>query len=585
MPTSKWKSGNDGIWDTAGNWSTDTVPGSSDDAVIDASGSYTVTLSVPIPVGSIAVSDSSATLAVNDPGQTETVGGGLTNGGDLLVDTGGGQGGTTLSIGGTLSNSNSVAIGNGGLSAATTVTAAGLSNTGTITIRGSASNQATLDIAAPAGFGTAGVLSGQINMSGDALLEFTSGQITTIASTNSSYLQLDGAKPLVADASDTSSNSALTGLSSIAGRLFLDNGASIAPSGNLSVTGELHVDDGGNEGGTTLPITGTLSNSNSVAIGNGGLSAATTVTAAGLSNTGTITIRGSASNQATLDIAAPAGFGTAGVLSGQINMSGDALLEFTSGQITTIASTNSSYLQLDGAKPLVADASDTSSNSALTGLSSIAGRLFLDNGASIAPSGNLSVTGELHVDDGGNEGGTTLPITGTLSNSNSVAIGNGGLSAATTVTAAGLSNTGTINLTGHSGAAAELIVNGAASTSGTISIGSNAELDVTGGNAYTQTGGTTTVSGTLAAASINVTGGLLDFTVALSAGSGTGDINIGGTGSVEFGAAVDAGHKVTFTSAVGTLDLAAPNQFAPTVYGFADGDTIDFLHTAVTAEV
>ena len=76
---------------------------------------------------------------------------------------------------------------------------------------------------------------------------------------------------------------------------------------------------------------------------------------------------------------------------------------------------------------------------------------------------------------------------------------------------------------------------------------------------------------------------MLDFTVALSAGSSTGDINIGGSGSVEFGAAVDAGHKVTFTSAVGTLDLAAPNQFAPTVYGFADGDTIDFLHTTVTA--
>jgi hypothetical protein len=119
--------------------------------------------------------------------------------------------------------------------------------------------------------------------------------------------------------------------------------------------------------------------------------------------------------------------------------------------------------------------------------------------------------------------------------------------------------------------------------SGSISIGSHAELQVTGGNAFTEIGGTTTVTGTLAAATINVTGGLLDFAVALSPGSSTGDINIGGSGSVEFGAAVDAGHRVTFTSAVGTLELAAPNQFAPTVYGFADGDTIDFLQTAVTA--
>ena len=38
---------------------------------------------------------------------------------------------------------------------------------------------------------------------------------------------------------------------------------------------------------------------------------------------------------------------------------------------------------------------------------------------------------------------------------------------------------------------------------------------------------------------------------------------------------------MTFTSAVGTL--IRPNQFAPTVYGFGDGDTIDFLQTTVTS--
>ena len=43
MATIKWISGN-GSWTTASNWSPGTVPGSSDDAVIDASGTYTVTL-------------------------------------------------------------------------------------------------------------------------------------------------------------------------------------------------------------------------------------------------------------------------------------------------------------------------------------------------------------------------------------------------------------------------------------------------------------------------------------------------------------------------------------------------------------
>ena len=88
MATIKWITGN-GSWTTASKWNTGTVPGSSDDAVIDASGSYTVTLGVPITVNSIAISDSSATLAVNDSGQTETILGSLTNSSSLNIDTGG----------------------------------------------------------------------------------------------------------------------------------------------------------------------------------------------------------------------------------------------------------------------------------------------------------------------------------------------------------------------------------------------------------------------------------------------------------------------------------------------------------------
>jgi hypothetical protein len=167
MATIKWITGN-GSWNTASKWDTGTVPGSFDDAVIDASGSYTVTLGVPITVNSIAISDSIATLAVNDSGQTETVTVGLTNGGDLLVDTGGGQGGTALSIGGTLTNSNYVAIGNASLSAATKVTANALSNTGRIDITGGA-NQASLSIATAA----PSIWTGTLNISGDGLLRFS----------------------------------------------------------------------------------------------------------------------------------------------------------------------------------------------------------------------------------------------------------------------------------------------------------------------------------------------------------------------------------------------------------------------------
>jgi hypothetical protein len=127
MATIKWLVGS-GTWNTAAKWSPNSVPGPTDDAVVDAAGSYTVTIDAPaIDVGSITISDSSASLVANN-GQTETVVGDLTNGGSLGVDNGGGQGGTTLSIGGTLTNSNFLQVGNNNL--ATTVTAQGLSNTG-----------------------------------------------------------------------------------------------------------------------------------------------------------------------------------------------------------------------------------------------------------------------------------------------------------------------------------------------------------------------------------------------------------------------------------------------------------------------
>src|SRR5262249_14838988 len=253
---------------------------------------------------------------------------------------------------------------------------------------------------------------------------------------------------------------ALTGLATIAGRLDIRDGAVLDPSGDLSVTGSLLVDRFSGEGGTTLPIAGTLTNSNFVGIGNSGLSAPTTVTAAGLVNSGEIDLFGGAGTQATLDIAAAAGFGTAGVLTGDVRLSGDALLEVASGEIATIASGAS--LTIEGAPPGLADASDTGHNSALTGLATIAGRLDIRDGAVLDPGGDLSVTGSLLVDRFTGEGGTTLPIAGTLTNGNFVGIGNGGLSAPTTVTAAGLVNSGEIDLFGGAGTLATLDITAAA---------------------------------------------------------------------------------------------------------------------------
>ena len=325
MATIHWI-GQFGNWTTTSDWNPNQVPGPSDDAVIDAAGGYTVTINTPITVNSIAVNNGSVTLTVNDPGQTDTVTAGLSDSGALLVDNGNGQGGTTLNIGGTLSSGNFglVQIGNSTLGAATSVSAAAFTQptNATLNIIGSASKQATFDITGPAGFGTAGALDGRIFLGGDALLEFGSGQITTIANSNGNPLTLDGPGARIADAT----GSALTGLTSIAGALVLDNGASIAPSGGSSVTFKLHVDDRNGQGGTSLPIGGTLSLGSFafVQIGNSNLSVPATVSAASMGSVATnatLNIIGSAGTQATLSIAGPAGFGTAGTIDGRASSS------------------------------------------------------------------------------------------------------------------------------------------------------------------------------------------------------------------------------------------------------------------------
>ena len=64
---------------------------------------------------------------------------------------------------------------------------------------------------------------GSVFLENDALLEFKSGQITTI----DGELSLDGANARVADAGTLGSNSALTGLTSVAGNFLLADGASV----------------------------------------------------------------------------------------------------------------------------------------------------------------------------------------------------------------------------------------------------------------------------------------------------------------------------------------------------------------------
>ena len=347
MATDTWLDGTDN-WNTPSDWSAG-LPGALSDVVINQ-GNPEVTASFGA-VNSIA---NSATLDFIDAGASS-----VTNyvrndpGGVLALDPFSGDGGSRLSIEGTLTNNGTVQIGSsdGSLSAPSTIDARNLTNYGTIDLYGTSTATATLDVRSAAGFNTGGVLFGDVSLSGDALMEFESGQITSIAL--ASTLTLIGSHAFLADASNTSSNSALKGLNSLVGRLNLENGATVTTSGALNAYSD-----------------------------------------------SAISIDGSTA-QTTLDVRSAAGFinGDApGYLNCQVNLSGHALLEFRSGQITSLDNT----LTLDGQDAFLADASNTSSNSALKGLNSLDqyGSLSLNHGATVTTSGDLHNGGAISVGDG-----------------------------------------------------------------------------------------------------------------------------------------------------------------------------------------
>ena len=87
MATYQWI-GVSGDWSTPADWSADAVPGPSDDVVMAAAGSYTVTITTSQAIGSVLLNDAGATLDIQSGG-TLAIGGSLTaQSGTLQVDGG-----------------------------------------------------------------------------------------------------------------------------------------------------------------------------------------------------------------------------------------------------------------------------------------------------------------------------------------------------------------------------------------------------------------------------------------------------------------------------------------------------------------
>jgi formylmethanofuran dehydrogenase subunit C len=358
-----------------------------------------------------------ATLTLHN-GPAVSTAGSLDNEGHLYLDSVDGNGGSGLTVGGTLTNDLNLVIGNAALSASDDVTAAALDNPGGIILVGAGANQALLDvITGSAGFGAAGVLSGEVQLSGDSAIEFASGQITSVPA--SADLSLDGSDAFIEDSTALGSNSALRGLDNVAGAFSLYDGASASTTGALAISGNGNLDvDYGEGGGSSLTVAGALTNSNILAIGNTYLSSSSKVSTTALTNTGSIDLTGSTGpNQALLDVTGAAGFGTAGVLSGDVQLVGDSAIEFASGQISTIATGAS--LALSGNDAFIEDSSLLGSNSALTGLADVAGALTLHDGASASTTGALVNNGFIVLYDG------NLGVAGTLTNDGAVDITGG----------------------------------------------------------------------------------------------------------------------------------------------------------------
>ena len=333
---------------------------------------------------------------------------------------------------------------------------------------------------------------------------------------------------------------------------FADAGASTVARGvTVNDRGALSLDASHGYGGSTLTIGGRLTNGGTIEIGpsDNTLSAASTIEAAHLSNSGTVDLYGSSTVQATLDITSAAGFGTTGTLTGQVNLADDALIEFKGGQITTIAA--SGALRLIGSQAFVADASNTSSNSALKGLDTVTGALELEKGAAVKTSGDLANGGSIALDSYSGGGGSLLNIEGTLTNSGTISIGNSTLSANSTLTTTSIANHGTINVYGDeiNHINAILHATGAFTNDGTVNFSDNSDM----------------IAGAV---------------------SGTGSFNLSNGSTLAFGAGVSSGETVTFGSGVDRLILDSASSFSGTIDDFSTkGDEVlaqGFAESATT---
>ena len=204
-----------------------------------------------------------------------------------------------MTFGGALTNNATLDIGNPDLSASTTVKATTFTSSGTFVLQGNAGSGTTDKAAHLSGAATATV-TGYFRVSGDALLEFGSGGITTIDS--GGQLELDGSGSQIL--TNGGEGNALSGLDANHGTLMLRGGSDSgigAGGATLTTTtaftnyATTEIDAYGyGDGGSSATFGGALNNDGTLDIGNPNLSASTTVKATTFTSSGTFVLQGNA---------------------------------------------------------------------------------------------------------------------------------------------------------------------------------------------------------------------------------------------------------------------------------------------------
>jgi hypothetical protein len=204
-------------------------------------------------------------------------------------------------------------------------------------------------------------------------------------------------------------------------------------------------------------------------------------------------------------------------------------------------------------------------------LATVEGNLTLANGqtTSVTPGGTLTVssTGSAYVQQT-----STLSVTGNVSNSGSVILGNGASDTGTNKLGVSgtFGNSGTVSMVGSNDV---LTSTGLFTNTGTVGIGASETLNANGG--YTQTAGTTTVTGNLNTTIYTNTGGTTTVqnggTVTASAStSNAGLISLTGTGSTFKAGALTNTGTITLSGTNDSLTADLTNSGAMNLNGAGD---------------